>query len=218
MSDPVTVRYRLTFGKSPAMRYTGHLDLYRALERTIRRAGLPLAYTRGYSPHPKLQLASALPLGFTGRAEMADIWLEQAVPAAEIMDRLGQSAPPGIVIVHVEPVPHAEPSLQQQMETATFEIALQAPIPGDLPHRIEALLSSESVVRERRGKAYDLRSLVNDLRLREPGRLAMTLCAREGATGRPEEVLDALGLDPLAADIERIALAFRPPPQAATAH
>lgn len=209
MSDPVTVRYRLTFSKSPAMRYTGHLDLYRALERTIRRAGLPLAYTRGFSPHPKLQLASALPLGFTGRAEIADLWLEQAVPAAEILERLLRSAPPGIGFVQVEPVLHAEPSLQQQMDTATFEVAFETPIPADLPHRIEGLLRAESVVRERRGKTYDLRSLVNDLRLREPGRLAMTLSAREGATGRPEEVLDALGLDPLAADIERTTLAFR---------
>ena len=59
------------------MRFTGHLDLHRAWERTFRRAGLPLAYSQGFNPHPRLNLASALPLGFTSEGEVIDVWLEQ---------------------------------------------------------------------------------------------------------------------------------------------
>ncbi len=70
MTEQERIRYRLRFHKTEAMRFTGHLDLHRALERTIRRSGLPLAYTRGFSPHPRLQLAAALPLGFVSRAEV----------------------------------------------------------------------------------------------------------------------------------------------------
>ena len=58
------MRVRLTFTKQGALRYTGHLDLHKILERSIRRAKLPLAYSQGYHPQPKINLAAALPLGF----------------------------------------------------------------------------------------------------------------------------------------------------------
>lgn len=217
MTDPTLTRYRLAFGKSQAMRYTGHLDLYRALERTIRRAALPLAYSRGFSPHPKLQLASALPLGFTSRAELADIWLEQPVPEGEVLARLQQAAPPGIAFEAVQPVAAPEPPLQRQVQRADFVARLETPLTPELPERLDALLRATSVPRQRRGKAYDLRPLIIDLRLEPPAELVLTLSAREGATGRPEEVLEALGLDPLAADITRVQLTLDPSPAAAPA-
>lgn len=215
MTDPTLTRYRLAFGKSQAMRYTGHLDLYRALERTIRRAGLPLAYSRGFSPHPKLQLAAALPLGFTSRAELADIWLEQPLPESEILERLQAASPPGIAFERVLPVAGREPPLQQQVRQADFVARLAEPLAPDLPLRLDALLRAASIPRQRRSKAYDLRPLIIDLRHRPPGEIVLTLSAREGATGRPEEVLAALGLDPLAADITRTRLTLDPSPAAA---
>jgi len=216
VTDPALTRYRLAFGKSQAMRYTGHLDLYRALERTIRRAALPLAYSRGFSPHPKLHLASALPLGFTSRAELADIWLEQPVPESEILARLQQAAPPGIAFEHVQAVPTPEPPLQQQVQRADFVARLESPLAPDVPQRLEALLKASSLPRERRAKTYDLRPLIIDLRLMPPTEIVLTLSAREGATGRPEEVLDALGLDPLTADITRVQLTLDPSPEVAS--
>ncbi|MDP3186130.1 MAG: TIGR03936 family radical SAM-associated protein, partial [Anaerolineales bacterium] len=63
---------RITFSKTGALRYTGHLDLQRIWERTARRAGLPLVYSQGFHPQPKIQIAAALPLGFSGRAELVD--------------------------------------------------------------------------------------------------------------------------------------------------
>src|SRR5512136_271004 len=76
-----TMRLRITFSKNGALRYAGHLDLQTTWERTVRRAGLPLAYTHGFHPGPKIQIASALPLGFIGRAEIVDIWLDEPVGA-----------------------------------------------------------------------------------------------------------------------------------------
>ncbi len=77
-------RVRILFAKTDAMRFIGNLDLHKAWERSCRRAGLPLAYSQGYNPQPKLNLASALPLGFTSQAELIDIWLEQVLPLAAI--------------------------------------------------------------------------------------------------------------------------------------
>src|SRR5512136_903583 len=74
------MRLRITFSKSGALRYTGHLDLQTTWERIVRRAGLPLAYTQGFHPGPRIQIASALPLGFIGHAEIVDIWLREPVP------------------------------------------------------------------------------------------------------------------------------------------
>ena len=80
----MTQRLRLTFAKTEAMRFTGHLDLHHTWERTFRRAGLPLAYSQGFNPHPRLNLASALPLGFTSECEVIDVWLEQEMEPEQV--------------------------------------------------------------------------------------------------------------------------------------
>jgi radical SAM-linked protein len=210
MNGSERLRCRLHFDKTPAMRFTGHLDLYRALERTIRRAGLPLAYSQGFSPHPRLQLAAALPLGFTSRAEVADMWLELAVDPGEILIRLQDAAPPGLAFRDAAPVELSEPALQRQVTNAAYTVDLEDPAPLGLEERIVRLLATPELRRQRRGKEYDLRPLLTSLELAAPRRLVMHLSAREGATGRPDEVLEALGLDPFAARVERTALNFVP--------
>ena len=71
----MTMRLRVTFAKTEPMRFTSHLDLYRAWERMLRRAGFPLVFSQGYNPRPRLQLATPLPLGITSRFEIIDFWL-----------------------------------------------------------------------------------------------------------------------------------------------
>ena len=129
------MRVRVQFAKTEAMKYTGHLDLFRSWERTIRRAGLPLSYSQGFRPHPRLNLAAALPLGFTSECELLDIWLEQDEELDKIKTALIQAAPPGIDVISVEPVdPHA-PSLQSIVESAEYLISIQ-PLP-ELSQRVE---------------------------------------------------------------------------------
>jgi radical SAM-linked protein len=213
MTDQECVRVRLGFHKTEAMRFTGHLDLYRALERTIRRAGLPLAYRRGFSPHPRLQLAAALPLGFTSRAEVADLWLEQPLQGLEVLARMQAAAPPGLRFLEAQVAAADEPALQEQVVGAVYSVALSESPPADLGERVNSLLSATSFIRQRRGKSYDLRPLIGGLEVVR-GALVIRLSAREGATGRPDEVLAALGLDPLSAIIERTSLTFHTAPEA----
>ncbi len=206
------MRIRITFAKKEAMRFTSHLDLHRAWERTFRRAGLPLAYTQGFSPHPRLNLASALPLGFTGDTEVIDAWLESDLPVEQIMESLKPALPPGIQIHTVIEVAPTLPSLQSLLEANEYYITLLEPVDG-LQQKVADLLSSSSILRERRGKSYDLRPLILVLYLIEtlPGSLQQMLAqlaAREGATGRPEEVLEALGIHPTTARIHRTRLVF----------
>jgi len=205
------MRLRITFSKSGALRYTGHLDLHSLWERTVRRAGLPLAYTQGFHPGPKIQLASALPLGFIGRAEIVDLWINEPVEAliGPFKEILQAAAPPGLVITSVEVVGEHSPALQTQVVSAEYEVTLLEPVDGlGLVNNISSLLGASSLSRQRRGKTYDLRPLIESLVLL-PGdgsgahRLHMQLVAREGATGRPEEVLGALGIPFETTRIER---------------
>lgn len=209
------MRLRITFSKTGALRYTGHLDVHSIWERTIRRAGLPLAYTQGFHPGPKIQIASALPLGFIGRAEIVDLWLDEpqtatlARPYAEIIQ---SAAPPGLGIVSVVQVNEHSPALQTQVISAEYEVTFLAPVDeSELAECIDAIWSADSLPRERRGKQYDLRPLIEAIGLLAAEGsgttcLRMRLAARDGATGRPEEVLGALGVPFEATRIERTCL------------
>ena len=208
------MRARITFSKQGALRYTGHLDLHRLWERAMRRADLPLSYSQGFHPQPKISLASALPLGFSSRGEVLDVRFNEEIPTEEIAARLKDSLPPDIQITHVESVDEREPALQTQVLSAAYDVHLTEPVDGsELKRKVEELLMSESLPRERRGKFYDLRPLIEDVECitEADGKiwLQMKLAARDGATGRPEEVLNALGIEPEYTRVERTLLIFQ---------
>jgi radical SAM-linked protein len=223
------IRLRITFSKTGSLRYTGHLDLQTVWERTARRAGLPLAYTQGFHPGPRIQIASALPLGFIGHAEIVDIWLNEPGPvgtdtgpfvvqAARPYARLLQpAAPPGLTILSAEQVDEHGPALQTQVASAEYVATLLDPDSGsDLEQRLKDLLATGSIPRERRGKPYDLRPLIESLSFSPPPmgegpgvRVFMRLSAREAATGRPDEVLAVLGIPFEATRIERLRIILK---------
>ncbi|MBN1453934.1 MAG: DUF2344 domain-containing protein [Anaerolineales bacterium] len=201
------MRIRITFSKQGALRYIGHLDLHKLLERSIRRAKLPLAYSQGYHPQPKLNLAAALPLGFSSRAEVMDIWLNEDV--GDVVSALQANVPLGLTILQAERVDEHAPSLQTQVIAAEYEVEImEAEYGAGLTERIASILESESIPRVRRNKQYDLRPLIEDLTISDDGYIFMLLTARESATGRPEEVLAALEIPLEVTRIERTRLIF----------
>lgn len=199
-------RLRLTFSKTGPARFIGHLDLSRTLERSFNRAHIPIAYTQGFNRRPRMALASALPLGFTSECELADIWLagemEPVAAQAEMMHKMA----PGISIDHIVSVPLSLPSLQSSMISANYNVLMPAEtIRFQLQEDIERTLFAKSLPLERRrgkGKVreYDLRPLIIDLKVEDrrngPVRLSMELCNSPNKTGRPDDVLTILGLDP----------------------
>ncbi len=192
------------------MRYTGHMDLHRTLERTLRRAGLPLSHSKGFTRRAKLNLAAALPLGVTSAGELAEIWLDETLPLDEIQTRIETAAPPGLRLQHLEEIDLQQPKLPNRIHSGEYIVTLRQS-PPDLAQRVLALLSAGTLPRRRRGKPYDLRPLILDLAAIEPdeqgfARLKMTLLAQEGATGRCDEVVSALEIDPATALVHRTAL------------
>jgi radical SAM-linked protein len=203
-------RIRITFAKTGPLRYIGHLDLHKLWERTARRAGVSLAYSQGFHPQPKIQLASALPLGFSSRCEVADLWVQDE-PNPGLQDELQAALPSGIVIQNMLEVDERGPALQTQVTAAEFEVTLLDEVDADaLTRRLSAVIEADSIPRERRGKPYDLRPLIESLAFSTSPApsLRMRLTAREGATGRPEEVLAELGIAIEDTRIERTKLIF----------
>ncbi len=217
------MRIRITFAKQGALRYTSHLDLHKLWERAARRAELPLAYSQGFHPQPKMNIAAALPLGFSSRCELIDMRLEHEIPLEGLCEKLQQTLPTGIQVSCIEQVDEKLPALQTQVASAEYEVTLTEAVNGsDLKRKIDSVIKSESIIRERRGKIYDLRPLIEELQYMESDglpsvqeqapaiqRIFMRLAAREGATGRPEEVLDMLGIAFEGTRIERIRLIFK---------
>lgn len=208
------MRVRITFTKQGALRYIGHLDLHRLWERAMRRADLPLAYSQGFHPQPKISLAAALPLGFSSRGEVLDVRLNEEVSVEDISSRLKDNLPPDINVREIKSVDERLPALQTQVLSAAYDVRLTEPIDGsELKRKMESVMMTEFIIRERRGKSYDLRPLIEMMSVITQadgtGWLKMTLAAREGATGRPEEVLAALGIEPETARVERTRLIFK---------
>jgi radical SAM-linked protein len=217
------MRIRITFIKQGALRYTGHLDLHKLWERAARRAELPLAYSQGFHPQPKMNMAAALPLGFSSRCEVMDMRLEHDISLENLPTRLNATLPSGLQVVDVEQVDERAPALQTQVASAEYQVTLTEPVDGsELKRRVDSVIESKSIPRERRGKRYDLRPLIEELKIlkssgprstREQApalqKIFMRLTAREGATGRPEEVLDVLGISFEGTRIERTRLIFQ---------
>lgn len=217
MAETYAQRMRVTFATDDSVKYVGHLDMHRAWERAIRRARLPLAYTQGFNPQPRLQFAAALPVGFTGQAEVADVYLNEVLDPAEFLARLAAALPPGIRPYRAEPVPREAPSLQSQVCGATYQVEVEADEPAEaFAARLSAFLARPEAWRERRkGKEvgrYDLRPLVQTLTYLGPCELGhafeVVMRAEPGATGRPDELLAELGLETAARRIVRVGLMF----------
>ena len=201
-------RYRVVFAKNGDMRFIGHLDLQQLLERALRRSGLPLRYSQGFSPKVRLNLASALPLGFTSSAEMMDFWLEQPMEPSLIQQQLNSALPTGIRILSVTEVSNDFPSLQASLKAAEYKVSFKAGVDVSAVYtNLEELLNEPNLIVTRRNKQFDLKPLVEALD-REGDALYLRLSNRPEASARPDELLALLNLTPEQYDIQRIGLYF----------
>jgi radical SAM-linked protein len=156
-----------------------------------------------------MNIAAALPLGFSSRCEVLDMRLEREISLDGLREKLQGTLPTGIQVASVESIDERAPTLQTQVVSAEYEVSLsETGFGSEVKREIESVLATESIVRTRREKKYDLRPLIEELDLID-GKIFMKLAAREGATGRPEEVLDVLGIAFEDTRIERTRLIFQ---------
>lgn len=182
--------------------------MVRTWERIIRRAGLPIAYSEGFNPHPRLAFAAALPVGCTSDDEVLDAVFSPPCDPADVCVRLDRAAPAGIRVIEAIETPYSAPALQTQLRAAEFVASLQDDTPIEQVQPIvQALLDATSIERTRRGKTYDLRPLILAMQVEpdQEGRasVVMRLKAEESGTGRPDEVIAALGWEAAQVKIHR---------------
>ncbi|HWR65743.1 MAG TPA: TIGR03936 family radical SAM-associated protein [Bellilinea sp.] len=195
------IRCRILYQKTEPLRYTGNLDLQKIWERFLRRADLPVAYSQGFHPQPRIQQAVPLPLGFLSTGELTDIYLDDDnLAPAQVISSLEAMPYPGIEITKVEMVDLSQPSLATRVRFSEYRAEFFDPVDAaELTTRVTDVLAAPNLIRTRREKEYDLRPLIESLEVipSDSGpTLKMTLAARQSATGRPEEVLSALGFGP----------------------
>jgi radical SAM-linked protein len=210
-------RIRVSFSKGDALKYISHLDLTRTWERVFRRAMLPVAYSQGFNPRPRFHIAAALPVGVTGRAELLDIWLAEPMPPEDVLARLRSAMPTGLEVSGTEEVDLRAPSLQSLARAAEYQAFVQSDEPVDAVRtRVQALLEAVTLLRQRHHKgkmqSYDLRPLVQTVEVEQAGDgqilVAMRLQASPQGAGRPDAVLDVLGLSLAPHTLERTKLCF----------
>ncbi len=209
-------RVRIHYAKTEPLRYTGNLDVHKAWERTLRRSHLPMAYSQGFHPQPRLIQACPLPLGIISLAEVIDVWLDEDIPLDIVEPALSAAVPPGIELIRLSLANLQDPALPTQVIASEYQaILLETILPIELDLRIKELLGTSQIPRFRHGKNYDLRPLIEELHqtpeIDGHSGIFMRLSAMQAASGRPEEVLSALNLDAMAARIQRISLIFKNP-------
>ena len=192
---PPVQRLRIQYAKRGRLRFTSHRDFSRAFERAIFRARVPMAYSSGFNPHPRISYAGAAPTGSASEAEYLEIGLAEIVDPATIHAALDEALPPGLDVVAVVESPGG--SLADQLEASHWlvDIALE---PGAAGVAVATFLGTESVPVQRMTKKgmrdFDCRTSVLSLSAEPRGdgaRLDLVLRHAVPAV-RPDDVLAGL--------------------------
>ena len=113
--------------KGPEVRFISHLDLLRAVERALRRAGVPMEFSKGYNPRPKISFASALPVGMTSCGEYGEFILKNPWQPEEFKGQLNKQLPDGLKIIAIKEVAHKSPALMAVVNLARYKITFLLP-------------------------------------------------------------------------------------------
>ncbi len=195
------MRVRLRFAKQGKVRFTSHRDVVRLWERALRRAVLPVAYSAGFRPRPKLSFGLALSTGHESVAEYLDVELAAAAAfdVDDLPGRLSPELPVGIDVLAAAPIETGHPSLQEQVQTCTWRIEALDLEPVRAQRLVEAALGATELVvpRSRKGREVndDLRPALRGVTVIGPTRSGTELEAELAVhprSVRPAELLAAL--------------------------
>ncbi len=208
--EPVVQRVRLRYAKRGPLRFTSHRDFARAFERALHRAGVPIAYSQGFTPHPKVSYASAAPTGVASEAEYLEIGLRARVEPDELARALDAALSPGLDVV--EAVEAGPGSMADRIDGSLWRIELPGVVPDNLRHAAAAFEAAAEVPVQRLTKqgwrTFDARGPVVRIGVEEPpSEVSDVPCAildlvirQVTPSVRPDDVLSGLrvvvGLEP----------------------
>lgn len=198
----ITIRFK--FERKEKLRFISHLDQQRLFQRAFRRAGMPLAYSGGFNPHPRLSFALAMSVGMLSDCEYGDIVLEKDMDLKDFVRNLNSALPEGIQILEARKLPPRTPSLTASLQSSTYrlQVALSETIScQEIAEIFDQYLSRAEIIVEKRNKKgkyvpKNIRPYIEDLKvieiLQNKAVLEMTLKYIEQQSVKPELVLETI--------------------------
>ena len=179
------------------LRFISHHDTLRLFRRALARADLPVRFSEGFNPHPRIMIPLPRPLGVASCAEVLVVETERPIDADDAMQRLGRQTPEGIAMLssrRLALAEHLQP-IQVRYHLDATEVSTE-----ELSSRVRSLLDSKTAVVQRvgpknpKGRSFDVRPFIADLRAAEDG-IEFTLRVSQDGTARPAEIAGLLGFD-----------------------
>lgn len=198
--------FRSCFAITGNLRFLSHLDLLKLMERALRRARIPIAFSHGFNPHPKMAFATAKAVGLAGLSEYFDVELDQEMAPLEFQRRLQENCPAGIEIKEVKEISPGEPSLMSVVNCASYRVKVRVKNKLDakeLEQKIDRIFSRKEIIVQRispkRKREYDIRPGIFSLTYHfcTPQEVLLEMDLKIGSEGsvKPGEVVEALSLE-----------------------
>ena len=214
------MKLRAALTKGEAIRFISHLDYAALVERAIRRAKLPVAYSEGFNPHMKFSFASALAVGVTSEAEVMDVELSRPLSQPEAWDRLAAALPPGVRLLRLVPYEGRAKSLMAAVDRAEYRVRLPYAGTEEAARRaVAAFFAAPEVVYRRvlpkKTREVDAKAYVKEMRAEKEGEeliLHIAIAVTPSGSLKPGEVIEllvqdfGLAVEPKEAKIHRTAL------------
>ena len=182
------------FEKTPRLRHIGHLDLMRAMQRALRRSGLPIAFSQGFNPHVLLNFAAPLSVGMTGKREIMEVPLSKGVCEGDFKKMLSAALPEDLPCIAVRSVDDRHPAPMASLTAAAYSAQFES-LPEDFGETVRRFLAQGEIPAVRKTKSgmkpCDIRPMIYDLVL-DGNTLSMTLALCEKATCKPDLLLSSL--------------------------
>ncbi|MDQ2790614.1 MAG: radical SAM protein [Pseudonocardiales bacterium] len=200
-------KVRLCYAKRGKLRFTSHRDVARAFERALRRAGLPMAYSQGFHPHPKVSWVGAAPTGAASEAEYVEIALVEHLDPEMVRARIDAALPDGLAVL--EGVVAGPGSLAERIDASAWRIEVRGVAGPRLRQAADLLLAAPELLVERVTKdglrSLDARAAIVSLEVEDDSRvlpapdqlgrcgILVAVVRQVSPAVRPDDVLSALG-------------------------
>jgi radical SAM family uncharacterized protein/radical SAM-linked protein len=183
-------KFRLRFSKTGSARYLGHLELTRLLIRAFRRSRIPLVFSQGFHPLPRVSFGPPLPVGHESLAEYLDLQVQGNILPGEAAERINSALPPGVQIMEIQEISLKSPSLFDIIQKVVYSVVFpeSEPLPQEMVRQFREA-EKFSMHWARKNRSLDLKEVVDSLVMEEGNRVRLILRAEREAALRPEEVL-----------------------------
>ncbi|MFB0527032.1 MAG: TIGR03936 family radical SAM-associated protein [bacterium] len=196
-------RVRIEYSKKGPIRYIGHLDLMHTFFRGLKRANLPVSYTKGFNPRIKCSFSPALPLGFASEAEYIELYLYKKIDIPSSIDNIQKNLPEGLTVHDMKKLPLFGKSNNVKIKSVAYRInleqfsgksAVSTPVTRkDIEKRIRNFLDKEEIfLTDKKGRRVNVRPLILNMEMEGDWNILLSLKAKEGFNFNPGIIIKAL--------------------------